>query len=251
MWRRDASTYSYMLMRLALPGLLISFLVTASCRQPQSDAFVGLRKDMVDQQIIARGITDARVISALHKVPRHLFVPAPYSARAYTDGPLPIGAEQTISQPYIVALMSEELHLEPTDRVLEIGTGSGYQAAVLAEIVGEVYTIEIIPMLGLRAEQLLKSLGYSNIRVRIGDGYQGWPEHAPYDKIIVTCAPTRIPEPLVSQLKDGGLMVIPVGEAESQYLYRVKKRAGKAVTEDIIPVRFVPMTGGESDAGQR
>jgi protein-L-isoaspartate(D-aspartate) O-methyltransferase len=202
-----------------------------------------LRKRMVDQQIAARGIEDARVLTALLKVPRHLFVPEPYREMAYADGPLPIGAEQTISQPYIVALMTQELDIEPSDKVLEIGTGSGYQAAVLAEIAAKVYTIEIIEILGTRAAVLLDSLGYGNVTVRIGDGYLGWPEHAPFDKIIVTCAPTQIPEPLVSQLKEGGLMVIPVGPMGGQYLYRARKQGGKVATEKITPVSFVPMTG--------
>jgi protein-L-isoaspartate(D-aspartate) O-methyltransferase len=253
MWHRDASTYLHMLMRLALVVALLCAALSVSCRQQERQSagqldqaatrYSDLRKSMVDQQIIARGIKDAGVVAALLKVPRHLFVPESYRALAYSDGPLPIGAEQTISQPYIVALMSEELDLKATDKVLEIGTGSGYHAAVLAEIVSEVYTIEIIDVLGLRAEALLDSLGYSNVSVRIGDGYQGWPEHAPFDKIIVTCAPTQIPEPLVSQLKEGGLMVIPVGPMWGQYLYRVRKQDGKVATEQITPVSFVPMTG--------
>jgi protein-L-isoaspartate(D-aspartate) O-methyltransferase len=244
-------------MRLALMVTVLCAGLGASCREPQEQQaahqtdqtapnYSDLRKAMVDQQIIARGIEDARVIAALIKVPRHLFVPEPYRAVAYSDGPLPIGAEQTISQPYVVALMSQELDLKPSDRVLEIGTGSGYQAAVLAEIVSEVYTIEIIDMLGVRAEALLDSLGYSKVSVRVGDGYQGWPEHAPFDKIIVTCAPTQIPEPLVSQLKEGGLMVIPVGPTWGQYLYRVRKQGGQVTTEKITPVSFVPMTGTNS-----
>lgn len=198
---------------------------------------------MVTEQIAGRGVTDPEVLAAMLKVPRHAFVPAPYTGEAYGDHPLPIGGEQTISQPYIVALMTEELDLGPTDRVLEVGTGSGYQAAVLAEIAAEVYTIEIIDFLGLRAEEVLRSLGYANVWVKIGDGYEGWPEHAPFDKVIVTCAPTEIPEPLVAQLRDGGVMVIPVGEAGSQYLYRVRKQAGRVETERVTPVLFVPLTG--------
>jgi protein-L-isoaspartate(D-aspartate) O-methyltransferase len=198
---------------------------------------------MVTEQIAGRGVADPQVLRAMLKVPRHAFVPAPYTAEAYGDHPLPIGGEQTISQPYIVALMTEELDLKPTDRVLEVGTGSGYQAAVLAEIAAEVYTIEIIAFLGLRAEEVMKSLGYSNVWVKIGDGYEGWPEHAPFDKVIVTCAPTEIPEPLVAQLRDGGIMVIPVGEAGSQYLYRVRKQGGRVETERVTPVLFVPLTG--------
>jgi protein-L-isoaspartate(D-aspartate) O-methyltransferase len=177
------------------------------------------------------------------KVERHRFVPDAYRDLAYEDTPLPIGEDQTISQPYIVALMSEELDLEPADRVLEVGTGSGYQAAILAEMVGEVYTIEIVEPLGLRAGDLLRTLGYSGVKVKIGDGYEGWAEYAPFDKIMVTCAPTDIPQPLVDQLKPGGLMIIPVGAADSQFLYRVRKGPGGVETEEIIPVRFVPLTG--------
>jgi protein-L-isoaspartate(D-aspartate) O-methyltransferase len=202
---------------------------------------------MVQKQIISRGIEDDRVISAMLKVPRHLFIPPKYRHYAYSDSPVPIGHGQTISQPYIVALMSEELELKSTDRVLEIGTGSGYQAAILGEIVDEVYTVEIIEELGRTAEERFKTLGYDNIKVRIGDGYEGWPEYKPFDRIIVTCAPTDIPQPLVDQLREGGIMVIPVGRAGLQYLYRVKKYMGMAETEKIIPVSFVPLTGPHAE----
>jgi protein-L-isoaspartate(D-aspartate) O-methyltransferase len=202
-----------------------------------------MRRSMVEDQIVARGISDQRVVQAMLKVERHRFVPDAYRDLAYEDTPLPIGEDQTISQPYIVALMSEELDLEPADRVLEVGTGSGYQAAILAEMVGEVYTIEIVEPLGLRAGDLLRTLGYSGVKVKIGDGYEGWAEYAPFDKIMVTCAPTDIPQPLVDQLKPGGLMIIPVGAADSQFLYRVRKGPGGVETEEIIPVRFVPLTG--------
>jgi protein-L-isoaspartate(D-aspartate) O-methyltransferase len=233
-------------MRLALLVALACIGLGASCRQRESKTpgeYDHLRALMVEEQIVSRGVSDQRVIGAMRKVERHHFVPDAYRNVAYADTPLPIGEDQTISQPYIVALMSEELELEPTDRVLEVGTGSGYQAAILGEIVGEVYTIEIVESLGLRAQELLKTLGYSNVKVRIGDGYEGWPERAPFDKIIVTCAPTEIPQPLVEQLREGGLMVIPVGDAGSQYLYRVRKREGGVETEEVIPVRFVPLTG--------
>jgi len=198
---------------------------------------------MVAEQIAGRGVANPEVLRVMLKVPRHAFVPEPYTRYAYDDSPLPIGGEQTISQPYIVALMTEELDLKPGDRVLEVGTGSGYQAAVLAEIAAQVYTIEIIDFLGLRAEEVLKGLGYSNVHVKIGDGYEGWPDEAPFDKVIVTCAPTEIPEPLVAQLAEGGIMVIPVGEAGSQFLYRVRKQAGRVETERVTPVSFVPLTG--------
>jgi protein-L-isoaspartate(D-aspartate) O-methyltransferase len=234
--------YSNIVMRCVFWFLVLGLVLASSCRQ-QAEGYDSLRKIMVEQQIVSRGVEDSRVIKAMFEVPRHLFVPARYRHLAYSDSPVPIGEGQTISQPYIVALMSAELNLEPTDKVLEVGTGSGYQAAILAEMVKEVYTIEIIDLLGKRAEETLNSLGYANVKVRIGDGYEGWPEYAPFDKIIVTCAPTEIPELLVDQLKEGGLMVIPVGSAGSQYLYRVKKHLGAVETESVIPVTFVPLTG--------
>lgn len=196
---------------------------------------------MVESQIILRGIKDKKVIEAMLKVERHLFVPQDLRDFAYEDRPLPIGEGQTISQPYIVALMTEVLNLKPTDKVLEIGTGSGYQAAILAEIAKEVYTIEIIESLGKRAEKLLKELGYKNIKVKIGDGYLGWEEFSPFDCIIVTCAPDHIPQPLIDQLVEGGRMVIPVGERFYQELVLIEKREGKIEKKGIIPVLFVPM----------
>ena len=204
------------------------------------DNFYKERKEMVYNQIIKRGIKDKRVINAMLKVKRHLFVPKNLRKHAYKDGPLPIGENQTISQPYIVALMTELLELKETDKVLEIGTGSGYQAAILAEIAKEVYTIEIIPKLKERAEKLLNDLGYKNIKVKLGDGYLGWEEHAPFDCIIITCATKDIPPPLVSQLKEGGRMVLPLGE-DYQELVLVKKVNGKLEKRSIIPVIFVPM----------
>ena len=201
-----------------------------------------MREKMVETQIKARGVKDPRVLSALLKVERHRFVPEEYLGSAYSDQPLPIGEGQTISQPYIVALMTELLELRGNEKVLEIGTGSGYQAAVLAELAREVYTIEIIEPLALAAKNRLLELGYQNIKVKAGDGYSGWPEAAPFDAIIITCAPDHIPEPLVEQLKEGGRMVLPVG-AYAQELKRIVKRSGKIETTDIIPVVFVPMTG--------
>lgn len=196
---------------------------------------------MVKNQIVARGITDNRVIKAMRKVERHLFVPDAAKRYAYTDGPLSIGEGQTISQPYIVAYMTECLSLKPDMKVLEVGTGSGYQAAILAEIVGEVYTIEIVETLGKRSKKLLADLGYDNIFVKIGDGYEGWVEHAPYDAIIVTCAPNRIPDPLKEQLVEGGRMIIPVGGSGIQYLILNTKRNGRIRQVSVMPVRFVPM----------
>lgn len=190
-------------------------------------------------------VKDALVLRAMRRVPRHLFVPKEYQELAYRNSPLQIGHNQTISQPFIVAHMSELLELEPGHRVLEIGTGSGYQAAVLGELCNHVYTIEIVVPLGRKAEKLLKELGYNQVQVRIGDGYEGWPEAAPFDRIIVTCAPEKIPEPLLDQLAPGGRMVIPVGKQfGTQYMVEVSKdRKGRISQKEHYPVRFVPMTG--------
>ena len=196
-----------------------------------------LREDMVRHQIMARGVAEPKVLEAMRKVPRHLFVPEKYRAFSYRDHPLPIGQGQTISQPYIVAFMTEALDLKPDDRVLEIGTGSGYQAAVLAELVKEVYTIEIIEELGKRARKTLEMLGYKHIHVKIGDGYKGWPEEAPFDAVIVTCAPEQIPRALIEQLNDGGRMIIPVGRKGAiQRLVRAVKKKGKLKTKQRIKI---------------
>ena len=204
--------------------------------------FKAMREKMVESQIKSRGVKDTRVLSAMHKVERHLFVPKEFQDSAYSDQPLPIGEGQTISQPYIVAIMTELLELRGGERVLEVGTGSGYQAAILAELAKEVYTIEIIEKLASSAQKLLLELGYQNVSVKTGDGYLGLPEKAPFDAIIVTAAPDHIPRPLLDQLKEGGRMVVPVG-AYSQELKKITKRAGKTETMVIIPVIFVPMTG--------
>ena len=195
---------------------------------------------MVREQIEGRGITDPRVLEAMRKVPRHLFVPAALQNSAYDDNPLPIGQGQTISQPYIVAYMTEAAKISPKDRILEIGTGSGYQAAVLAELAKEVYTIEILKPLAESARQLLEKMAYKNIKVKWGDGYQGWKEHAPFDVIIVTAAPSEIPGELIKQLKTGGRMVIPIG-GFFQELYLISKTATGIKKETLLPVRFVPM----------
>lgn len=205
-----------------------------------------LRERMVKEQIIARGIKDERVIKAMLKVERHKFVPEGLRWLAYQDRPLPIGYGQTISQPYIVALMTELLGVKGDEKVLEIGTGSGYQAAILAEIAKEVYTIEILEPLAKEAEAKLKNLGYENIKVKCGDGFLGWPEYAPFDCIIVTCAPEEIPHPLIEQLKEGGRMVVPVGKLW-QELKLILKEDGKIKVIDIVPVRFVPMLRGEKN----
>jgi protein-L-isoaspartate(D-aspartate) O-methyltransferase len=208
---------------------------------PKGD-FKAMHEKMVEIQIKARGVKDPLVLSALRKVERHRFVPEEYLNSAYSDQPLPIGEGQTISQPYIVALMTELLELKGDEKVLEIGTGSGYQAAILAELAKEVYSIEIIGSLASSADKRLRQLGYQNIHVKAGDGYLGWPEVAPFDAIIVTAAPDHIPKPLIDQLKEGGRMVVPVG-TYTQELKKIIKRSGKIETTDVIPVVFVPMTG--------
>lgn len=199
--------------------------------------------EMVDSQIVSRGVTDPRVIEVIKNTPRHLFVPKEIEKFAYSDGPLPIGHGQTISQPYIVALMTELLGLKGKEKVLEIGTGSGYQAAIISKLAKECYTIEIVEALAESAKDTLKKLGYKNIHVRAGDGYKGWKEHAPFDAIIITAAPEEVPEELIKQLKIGGRMVLPVG-TDYQELVLIKKLKDKIEKEVIIPVRFVPMIMG-------
>jgi len=201
---------------------------------------------MVREQIENRGIADKRVLDAVRKVPRHRFVPKQLEKYAYADEPLPIGEDQTISQPYIVAYMTEKLSLEKGDKVLEIGTGSGYQAAILAELSDSVFTIEIVDVLARRASKTLEELGIKNVFVKSGDGYKGWPEHAPFDAIIITAAPTKIPEPLVEQLKVGGRMILPLGDY-SQDLVLISKAQSGVSQQRLLPVRFVPMTGEVED----
>ncbi len=206
------------------------------------DQFESQRLSMVKEQIVSRGVKDSKVLDAMRKVPRHLFVPEDVQTLAYIDDPLPIGENQTISQPYIVAYMSEQLELESGDKVLEIGTGSGYQAAILGEIVDSVYTIEIVDVLAKRAQKCLKKLEYTNIFVKSGDGYMGWPTHAPFDAIIITAAPPKIPQPLVDQLKIGGRMILPVGKIFQELILVTRTDTG-IKKKKLLPVRFVPMTG--------
>jgi protein-L-isoaspartate(D-aspartate) O-methyltransferase len=225
--------------------LIIAMLAVSGCGQkPAPVGDLGSeRQRMVQEQLMLRGVRDERVLAAMNKVPREEFVPQDSRAASYTDQPLPIGYGQTISQPYIVAFMTEQLRPKPSDRVLEVGTGSGYQAAILAELVAEVYSVEIVEPLAKNAEATLLRLGCKNVRVKIGDGYKGWPETAPFDAIIVTCAPDKVPQPLIDQLKDGGRMVIPVGDRFAQELYLLEKKNGQLKQSATLPVRFVPMAG--------
>lgn len=240
--RRAKSIVNYILMGVLSMGWLFGCAFWSQA-QPDEETLTLMRQAMVRTQIEARDIENERVLQVMREVKRHLFVPETMRSVAYVDRPLPIGEDQTISQPYIVAIMTELLDPQEDDIALEIGTGSGYQAAVLAELVDQVYTIEIIESLGKRAEKLLnEELEYENIHVKIGDGYQGWPEVAPFDKIIVTAAPPRVPQPLIDQLKVGGRMVIPVGRNFQELLLITKDEEG-VKEERVIPVRFVPMTG--------
>ena len=246
--------------RIYLITLFVFYLLSVTCghgytvREEQEEEVITFRKDedldssledrlmMVETQIKRRGVKDEKVLKAMRKVPRHLFVPGDQRDQAYNDYPLKIGHGQTISQPYIVALMTELLKIEPDDRILEIGTGSGYQAAVLAELAAEVYTIEIVAPLAKSAEKLLGELGYSNITVQAGDGFFGWPEEAPFDGVMLTAAPVRVPQPLLEQLKDGGRLVVPEGKFY-QDLVVYEKIGDHIKRREVIPVRFVPMTG--------
>ena len=220
-------------------------LFAAVCQGKPENDFDVARRRMVEEQLATaeRGIKNHSVLEAMATVPRHEFVPENVRKFAYADEPLPSGFGQTISQPFIVAFMIEKLDPKPTDRILEIGTGSGYRAAVLSRLAAEVYTIEILEPLAKRAAADLKRLGYLNVKVLTGDGYKGWPEHAPFDGIIVTCAPDHIPQPLVDQLRDGGQMIIPVGPPGMQELFLLRKRGTKVEQTAVLPVRFVPMTG--------
>ncbi|MFK7769106.1 MAG: protein-L-isoaspartate(D-aspartate) O-methyltransferase [Mariniblastus sp.] len=211
----------------------------------QSDEyFERLRMEMVEIAVVGAGVTDERVIKSMQDTPRHEFVPKRLRRQqSYTDAGVPIGKSQTISSPFIVAYMTQELKPLPTDKVLEIGTGSGYQAAILSPLVKDVYSIEIVEKLGKTAAKVLKKLKYENVHTKIGDGYKGWTEHAPFDKIIVTCSPEDIPQPLIDQLKEGGLIVVPMGERHQQTLYLMEKKNGKMVRNALRPTLFVPMTG--------
>jgi len=213
-----------------------------ACSQPR-DAYAPLRHRMVDEFILAEGIKNERVLEAMRNTPRHEFVLPGEIRRAYQDAALPIGNSQTISPPFIVAYMTETIDPQPTDKVLEIGTGSGYQAAVLSPLVKEVYSIEIVDELARTATRRLERLQYENVHVMSGDGYKGWPEHAPFDKIIVTCSPEKVPAPLIQQLAEGGKLLVPLGERYQQVFYLFEKRNGKLNASKLVPTLFVPMTG--------
>ncbi len=232
---------------LGLAMLLAATATTETVCGQTEESFEAARRKMVETAVIGAGVTDQRVIQSLLDTPRHEFVDRKLRDQAYFDMALPIGFQQTISSPFIVAFMTQCLETKPTDRVLEIGTGSGFQAAVLSPLVEDVYSIEIVEALGRKAERTLRRLDYDNVQTRVGDGFKGWPEHAPFDKIIVTCSPEKPPRPLIEQLREGGLMVIPVGERYQQILYVFRKIDGKLKAEALRPTLFVPMTGRAED----
>jgi protein-L-isoaspartate(D-aspartate) O-methyltransferase len=246
LWHRKGRADAFYVWMIRFPQVVLIFAVVATgChRKPASTSeFAAERQKMVQEQLKPRGIHDERVLTAMAKVPREEFVAENMRPQSYADSALPIGHDQTISQPFIVAVMTEQLRPQPTDRVLEIGTGLGYQTAILAELVKDVYTIEIVEPLAKEASAKLARLGYSNAHVKIGDGYQGWPDVSPFDAIIVTCAPDKVPQPLTQQLKEGGRMIIPVGSGLDQQLFLLEKKEGQMAQRAILPVRFVQMAG--------
>ena len=238
----------HLLFPFVFGGLLVMFFATDCCAvQSAERKWEIARHKMVEAAVIKAGVKDARVIESMKATRRHEFVPKNMRMRSYLDAGVPIGHKQTISSPFIVAYMTETLEPQPTDKVLEIGTGSGYQAAILSPLVKEVYSIEIVEPLGERAAKVLKKLKYKNVFTKIGDGYLGWEEHAPFDKIVVTCSPENIPGPLVDQLKEGGMIVVPIGERHQQTLYQLIKKDGEMVQQALRPTLFVPMTGEAED----
>jgi protein-L-isoaspartate(D-aspartate) O-methyltransferase len=237
-------------MPLILALVFLTQGVKSSSGAPQTEKiYERQRRQMVEIAVKGAGVTDERVLRSMLATPRHQFVPRKIRrTQSYLDAGIPIGESQTISSPFIVAYMTQELDPQPTDKVLEIGTGSGYQAAILSPLVKEVYSIEIVEKLGKTAAKVLKKLDYENVFTKIGDGYKGWAEHAPFDKIIVTCSPEDIPQPLIDQLKDGGMIIVPMGERHQQTLYLMEKKDGKMVRKALRPTLFVPMTGAAEDA---
>lgn len=231
------------IIRLIVLTLAASFSFAWAQEKPEEDLNTAARNRMVDRHLVERGIKDPRVLEAFRTVPRHRFLPPDSQRLAYEDESIPIGEGQTITPTYDVAFMTEALQPKPTDKVYEVGTGSGYQASILSRLVKDVYSVEIHKSLGERAAKVIKELGYDNIHTRIGDGYAGWPEAAPFDAVIVTCAPEAIPQPLVDQLKEGGRMVIPIGSRFDQAVYLMVKKDGKLVGKKLRPTLFVPMTG--------
>lgn len=231
-------------------ALLVSWLIIPGTADA-TDPYAAARDRLVRERVATAGVTNSRVLEAIRTTPRHEFVPKSQLKRAYLDMALPIGESQTISSPFIVASMTEALDPQPTDKVLEIGTGSGYQAAVLSPLVEHVYSIEIVVELGERAKETLERLDYENVSTRVGDGFLGWPDAAPFDKIIVTCSPESVPKPLVEQLREGGQLIIPVGERYQQTLFRMTKRDGELVREALRPTLFVPMTGEAEENRQQ
>jgi protein-L-isoaspartate(D-aspartate) O-methyltransferase len=244
LWQSPAKSLAFF---FVVQVSLLSFAEFRPVAAQTNAELTRLRKKMVDEYIQAAGVKNERVLKAMNETRRHEFVHPSERDKAYFDMALPIGDKQTISSPFIVAYMTEALDPKPEDKVLEIGTGSGYQAAVLSPLVDHVYSIEIVEPLGKKAAALLKKLGYKNITTKVGDGYQGWAEHAPFDKIIVTCSPEKVPQPLVDQLSEGGRIVVPVGERYSQTLYLFRKVDGKLESEALLPTLFVPMTGKAED----
>ncbi len=248
--QRYIGQWGSLLVVLVCSVTLFLLLTLADAPAQSRDRFEDARNRMVDDFIVLEGITNQAVIKALRTVPRHLFVPKDMQSQAYFDQAVAIGNKQTISPPFIVAYMTEVLDPQPDDRVLEIGTGSGYQSAVLSRIVADVYTIEIVEELGKRAAGVHKRLNYTNIHTKIGDGYLGWPQEAPFDKIIVTCSPEEVPQPLIEQLKEGGKLIVPKGERYEQTFYLYEKRDGKLDKTRLLPALFVPMTGEAEKARQ-
>jgi len=242
---------SVIMLAIATSLVAVWSIVAPIASAQQRDQFAALRDRMVDDEIVKEGIKNPAVIKSMRTVPRHKFIVGKFAPeQAYHDQALPIGQGQTISPPFIVAYMTESLDPQPSDRVLEIGTGSGYQAAILSGLVKDVYTIEIVDPLGKRAAKVLKELKYDNVHTKIGDGYKGWPEAAPFDKIIVTCSPENVPQPLIDQLKEGGKMIVPLGERYEQVFYMFEKKNGELVKTRLVPALFVPMTG-EAEANRQ